>query len=331
MFESYDEDAEIKVIDFGLSKKYSPNRRLMNEGVGTIYTMAPEVLRGSYTSQADMWSTGVITFMLLANEKPFKGKKRKKVVQKIMQNNYNFDKPIWERLSQDSKDFVGALLEVNPKKRLSATEALEHEWQQKKFSLNDRAPSQEILSSCHESIENYRGVSAFKKMALMVIAHKSTRSDILELRKVFDSMDTANNGSVSFEEFRVAMQKSKSNYTEEEIKHLFQNVDMGNDGRIYYTEFLAATLGAHGRILEERLAGAFDRLDSDDTGYISRENLREILGVDYTEEKVDQLLKEGDLTGDGKISFEEFRKAFIAPQEFEMSTRTSRSSASDSS
>ena len=315
MFETHDEDAEIKLIDFGLSKKYSPKRKLMNDGVGTIYTMAPEVLRGSYTSQADLWSTGVITFMLLANEKPFKGKKRKKVIQKIMTLDYNFEKPIWGTHSNESKEFVKALLEANPKKRMNATQALQHEWQEKKFSLNDREPSQELLSSCHESIENYRDVSAFKKMALMVIAHKSTRSEILQLRQVFDSMDTANNGSVSFEEFRAAMQKSKSNYSEEEIKNLFQNVDMGNDGRIYYTEFLAATLGAHGRILEERLAGAFDRLDSDDTGYISRDNLREILGVDYTEEKVDQLLKEGDLTGDGKISFEEFRRAFIETEE----------------
>ena len=133
---------------------------------------------------------------------------------------------------------------------------------------------------------------------------------------------------LSFEEFQVAMLKSNSNYSEEEIKLLFQNVDLGNDGRIYYTEFLAATLGAHGRIFEERLAGAFDRLDSDDTGYISRDNLREILGTDYTEEKVDQLLKEGDLTGDGKISFEEFRRAFIEPEN-ESVNLTNGSSRSD--
>ncbi len=83
---------------------------------------------------------------------------------------------------------------------------------------------------------------------------------------------------------------------------------------IYYLEFLAATLSAHGRINEERLAEAFDRIDSDDSGFISRENLKEILGADYSKEKVDQYMKEADLVGDNKISFQEFVKFFQADQ-----------------
>lgn len=83
---------------------------------------------------------------------------------------------------------------------------------------------------------------------------------------------------------------------------------------IYYLEFLAATLSAHGRINEERLAEAFDRIDSDDSGYISRENLKQILGKDYSKEKVDQYMKEADFVGDNRISFEEFVKFFQADQ-----------------
>ena len=83
---------------------------------------------------------------------------------------------------------------------------------------------------------------------------------------------------------------------------------------IYYLEFLAATLSAHGRINEERLAEAFDRIDSDDSGFISRENLKEILGADYSKEKVDQYMQEADFLGDNKISFQEFVKFFQADQ-----------------
>ena len=83
---------------------------------------------------------------------------------------------------------------------------------------------------------------------------------------------------------------------------------------IYYLEFLAATLSAHGRINEERLAEAFDRIDSDDKGFISRENLKEILGTDYSKEKVDQYMQEADFLGDNEISFGEFVKFFQADQ-----------------
>jgi serine/threonine protein kinase len=76
MFESNKPDAEINLIDFGLSKKYGPNEKYMREGVGTIYTMAPQVLQGVYTSKADLWSIGVISFMLLSSEKPFYSRKR---------------------------------------------------------------------------------------------------------------------------------------------------------------------------------------------------------------------------------------------------------------
>jgi serine/threonine protein kinase len=76
MFESNKPDAQINLIDFGLSKKYGPGEYYMHEGVGTIYTMAPQVLQGVYTSKADLWSIGVISFMLLSSEKPFFSRER---------------------------------------------------------------------------------------------------------------------------------------------------------------------------------------------------------------------------------------------------------------
>jgi calcium-dependent protein kinase len=73
----------VKLIDFGLSKKYGPEDPHLNDGVGTIYTMAPEVLKGNYTFQADIWSLGVISFMLLSSQMPFYGRKRRHVVEKV--------------------------------------------------------------------------------------------------------------------------------------------------------------------------------------------------------------------------------------------------------
>lgn len=91
---------------------------------------------------------------------------------------------------------------------------------------------------------------------------------------------------------------------------MFENVDQAKDGLIRYTEFLAATMNVHGRIVEDRLADAFDRIDSDDSGFISRKNLIDLLGKDCSIEKVDRMLKSVETNEDGCISFESFLKAF---------------------
>jgi len=312
MFESREEDAEIKVIDFGLANKSKPGTKdtdFMTAGVGTIYTIAPEVLLGSYTSMVDLWSIGVMAYMLLSSSKPFHEKRRSRMIAKIKQGTFSFYASTWDHLSQESKDFVSALIVVDPKTRLDGGQALNHKWLSDEFPLSERIPDEEFLGSVQESIASYADVGEFKKMALMVIAHKSSSAEIVELRKAFDAYDTTNDGVISFTEFKTAM-SSSDNYTEKDIEQIFQNLDTGKDGQIYYTEFLAATLEAHGRIVEETLADAFDRMDCDDTGYISDQNLRDFLGTDATTEKVEKLMAEVDLDGDGKISFDEFVTSF---------------------
>jgi serine/threonine protein kinase len=313
MFENESSDAEIKVIDFGLSTKLKKGKAL-TETAGTIYTMAPQVLRGAYNSQADLWSIGVIAYMLLSNTKPFYGKRRKTVVAQILDGRYTFYSSSWKGVSDDGKKFISELLRVDPNKRLNADKALAHTWLSTKFPLSARAPKPEIMDSIHETIINYGAVSEFKKMALMVLAHKSTTEEIVALRNVFDAFDTSNNGVISLEEFKAAMQKSDHQYSEEVIEQIFRSIDVGADGEVYYLEFLAATLEAHGRIAEERLAEAFDRIDSDDSGKISKKNLRDLLGKDYSEAKVDRMLQEVDMDNDGEISFDDFRGIFRAEQ-----------------
>ena len=308
MWESKHKDAEIKLIDFGLSKKYLPGR-YMSEGVGTIYTMAPQVLKGVYTEQADLWSIGVITYMLLSSTKPFYHRKRRYMIDRILRCDYNFHGKQWEHVSQPAKDFVAALLKLNPNERLTAQQALEHEWLTNSFALSDRRPDEAEMENIAGHITNYGRAGEMKKLALMVIAHKSSTDDIMKLRKAFDQYDSSNDGEVTLAEFRSELRK-QGNYSDEEIDKMFASVDVNKEGTISYIEFLAATLEAHGHIEEDRLAEAFDRIDSDDTGYISRKNLEGMLGKEFTEERVDRLLAECDENNDGRIDFDEFYRAF---------------------
>mmetsp|Transcript_7297 Transcript_7297/g.10327 ORF Transcript_7297/g.10327 Transcript_7297/m.10327 type:complete len:565 (-) Transcript_7297:188-1882(-) len=304
MFENKNADAEIKLIDFGLSAKFSEHNPYLYDGVGTIYTMAPQVLQGVYTKQADLWSVGVITFVLLSGEKPFYHRKRRRVIDRIMRCDYNFDNPIWKSISDEAKDFVSSLIEMDPKKRLTAQQALNHKWQSKEFPLSDRKPSVKTMQDVENNLLTFANTSELRKLALVMVAHHSAVDEISELRKAFDQYDTANDGTISYDEFKTALEGSS--FTDEDIKKAFESLDINKTGTILYTEFLAAALDAQGYIEEERIANAFDRIDSDDTGFISRDNLLDLLGRNCPPERVDELIAEADLDNDGKISFDEF-------------------------
>ena len=133
---------------------------------------------------------GVIAFLLLSDEKPFKGKNKKEVKQSIMRCNYNFSAPTWNNVSQAAKDFVSSLLVYDQEERLSAEAALRHPW------LNDtqlsssqvRRSSQHLLEDVRENILAYARASELKKIASMVVAHKSSSAEILDMRRAFDKV-----------------------------------------------------------------------------------------------------------------------------------------------
>jgi serine/threonine protein kinase len=169
MFENKGDDAEIKVIDFGLSKKFLDNKiGVMHEGVGTLYSMSPQVIQGVYTSKADLWSVGVITYMLLSSHRPFYHKRRKVMIDRIMRADYDFDKDYWKPISDEAKDMIKKLIVLNPKDRMDATKTLQHEWLSKEFKLSDRMPDQTTADAVQDNLIHYKDTSALKKIALNV-------------------------------------------------------------------------------------------------------------------------------------------------------------------
>ena len=304
MFENKSDIAQIKVIDFGLSKKFASNKLgVMREGVGTLYSMAPQVLQGVYTSQADMWSVGVITYMLLSSHRPFYNKKRKIMIDRIMRCDYTFKKDYWLTISDEAKDFIDHLLVLDPKVRYNAAQAQKHEWMLKKFKTQQRLPTESMTGRVADNIVMFKNNAQLKKLALNVIAHRSSTREILNLRRAFNKFDTSGDGVICSEEFAAAL-KDKCSYTDKEIKEMFDSIDVNKNGHIMYTEFIAATLEAQGQLDEDIIAEAFNRLDVDNTGIISKENLKEFLGNTHsTMEEIDQMIEQADMDhcGGGKV------------------------------
>lgn len=299
----------IKIIDFGLSKKFVSGTKPepMTDRVGTIYTMAPQVLQGVYSSQADMWSFGVISYMLLSASKPFYHKKRSLMIDAIMRGKPKYDTPTWDKVDETAKDFVQRLIVVDPKERMDSTTALKHPWMTNR-TVSSEKPSLDLLHKIDSSLLNYKYTSQLKKIALNVIAHRSTITEILELQNVFETLDIEKNGIISISEFKKGFEIL--HHSNDLMQDLFASIDMHHSGHIMYTEFLAATLEAQGQIEEDRIAEAFDRIDSDGTGYITKKNLTETLGPDCPTKYLNDILKAADYDQDGKVSYKDFLQAF---------------------
>jgi serine/threonine protein kinase len=219
----FEDEETIKVIDFGLSKKFAGGvPEYMSERVGTIATMAPQVLQGIYSEKADSWSIGVIAFMMLGNRKPFYSKNRRQMVDWIMRAQYNFEGVMWGKVSEKGKDFVSRLLVVDPGVRMSPEMALRHEWLLQQEQWQDARPSIELLRKLDSSLYNYKHVLVIKKLALNVIAHRSTSEQIVELRRIFEEFDKNRNGVVTFDEFKSAL--AHSSLSEDALQEIFDSV-----------------------------------------------------------------------------------------------------------
>jgi len=225
-------------------------------------------------------------------------------VEQILKGQFDFRGRRWRKISDQAKVFVQELLVLDPTERVNANEAFSHTWLNKRFAATTRAPLAEEEDEARQAMHRYAGYTKLKKMALMVVAHKSSTEEIGILRKLFQKYDTLKDGSISYGEFSNAL--AESGYPEKDVSSMFEALDLDGSGRIRYTEFLASTIEAQGAISEERLAEAFDRLDSDDSGYISAENLAEILGNDFPKADIDAIIGEADLTKDNLISYSEF-------------------------
>ena len=291
----------IKIIDFGLSQA---SDRLKTK-VGTAYYVSPEILKGNYTQLCDIWSAGVILYILLSGDPPFNGANDSAIYNKIAEMRYTFPESKWKNVSNDAKDLICHML-VPEKERFNAEQVLAHKW----FQNANEAPLSEIEFNAHNLFMNFVNGSMIKKMGLMFIATRLDENEINNLKKVFSSFDTGKDGQISYEEFKQGLMGLKSNkIKEEDVKSLFDKIDVDKNGKIDYTEFIAATIDEANYNKKERLLEAFDSFDKDGSGQISKGELLETLNAEKCQEKeIEKFIKAVDQDGNGKISREEFMK-----------------------
>lgn len=286
----------IKVIDFGLSQ----NKNNLKTKCGSSYYVSPEILFGNYNEKCDIWSAGVILYIILSGEPPFNGSNTQAIYKKIKNMKFEYPENKWKNISNEAKDLINHMLTPEAE-RYTAVQVLAHPW----FKNEIIVP----LSTLNFDItvfKNFRKCSTLKKISSIYIASRLNENEIILLRKAFEAIDKCKDGQITFEEFKQCLVKYDK-LKEDEIKKLFESIDVDKNGMIDYTEFIAASINRQVYLKNERLYEVFCSLDKDKSGKISKDDIIKTIKCDkIQEEEIEKYIKAVDKNGDGKIDYKEF-------------------------
>ncbi|KAH7687029.1 Non-specific serine/threonine protein kinase protein [Dioscorea alata] len=307
LFKSTKEDSPLKATDFGLSDFIKPGRKF-HDIVGSAYYVAPEVLKRKSGPESDVWSIGVITYILLCGKRPFWDRTEDGIFKEVLRNKPDFRRKPWPSISDSAKDFIQKLLVKDPRCRLTAAQALSHQWVREGGVASEIPIDISVLSNMRQFVK----YSRLKQFALRALASTLNEDEIADLKDQFQAFDVDKNGVISLEEMRQALAKDIPWRSKEpRVLEILQAIDSNTDGLVDFSEFVAAAL--HVRQLEEhdserwhsRSQAAFEKFDVDKDGYITPEELRMHTGLRGS---IEPLLDEADIDKDGRISLAEFRR-----------------------
>ncbi|KAH6762636.1 calcium dependent protein kinase 1 [Perilla frutescens var. hirtella] len=302
LFVDQKEESLLKTIDFGLSMFFKPGEKF-HDVVGSPYYVAPEVLRKRYGPEADVWSAGVIVYILLSGVPPFWAESEQGIFEQVLHGDLDFSSDPWPSISDDAKDLVRKMLIRDPKRRLTAHEVLCHPWVQ----VDGVAPDKPLDSAVLSRMKQFSAMNRLKKMALRVIAESMSEDEIAGLREMFKMIDADNSGQITFEELKAGLKRVGANLKESEIYDLMQAADVDNSGTIDYGEFIAATLHLNKVEKQDHLFAAFSYFDKDGSGYITHDELQQAcIEFGFDDSRLEEMIQEVDQDNDGRIDYNEF-------------------------
>eukprot|EP00602_Paraphysomonas_sp_CaronLab_P005513 CAMPEP_0185023902 /NCGR_PEP_ID=MMETSP1103-20130426/6506_1 /TAXON_ID=36769 /ORGANISM="Paraphysomonas bandaiensis, Strain Caron Lab Isolate" /LENGTH=438 /DNA_ID=CAMNT_0027556691 /DNA_START=177 /DNA_END=1493 /DNA_ORIENTATION=+ len=300
LFATPESDSELKIIDFGLSR-YDDEIEHMSTKVGTPYYIAPEVLsRGKYDKECDLWSIGVVCYVLLCGYPPFYGDTDAEIFASVKKGEFDFPSPDWDDISSQAKQFIRACLKTDASKRPTAREALEHPW----FTVASQSSVGHTMNNIKGSLERFINMNKLKRAALQVIAEQLTEAELHGLRSTFETLDMNKDGKLTYSEVQSALDAQGFDMLKDELRSIMEGLGVEESNEIQYSEFLAATMDMNHAIREENIMRAFQQFDKDGSGSLTMNELIEIMG---SEDHARELVGEIDLNGDGVISYEEFK------------------------
>mmetsp|Transcript_25908 Transcript_25908/g.74296 ORF Transcript_25908/g.74296 Transcript_25908/m.74296 type:complete len:548 (-) Transcript_25908:198-1841(-) len=304
------EGNELKLADFGIAAIVGPRGKAsLRTKTGTPQYVAPEVLSHAphYGLECDLWSCGVLMYLLLSHRLPFKGTDEASTLSNVLLAKLSFPAKAFAGVSQEAKHLMSKLVMRDPQRRCTAEEALHDRWVLA-WAPAVGSPTGALSRPLAESICSFRSAGRLKQTALRLVARHLDARRLHDLGGVFARLDADGNGMVALEE--LARSLEDAGVPKEQFASVMAALDGDGNGEVNYSEFLAASLERRLYLEESACWSAFRIFDRNNDGKISQEELAEVLTsssvADTFGDAAARLLHEADLNADGFIDFDEF-------------------------
>lgn len=292
----------MRLIDFGCAVQ-AEDSEVIKDVAGSPYYVAPEVLdssvkrTGATWKAADMWSIGVIVFLLLHGYPPFNGETQDKIFAKITKARFKFNSHL--KLSSDAKGLIKQLLVKQPEKRISAEEALAHPW----IADETVAPKDALPAEVVNGIKEFSANSKLKRAVARMLVNQMSDRDKGQLMEVFKRFDKNGDGKLSGDEIADMMRFIGKK--PEDAKEMLDQYDDDGSGDLDFKEFQDMH-AANSEVDEKTARELFKKFDKDGNGKVDAAEIQQILNIDAKAAK--QMIEEVDDNGDGEVDFEEWLK-----------------------
>ncbi|EGR32359.1 protein kinase domain protein [Ichthyophthirius multifiliis] len=302
LFDKKQSNSNLKVIDFGASTKFNPDQKLTKR-IGTPFYVAPEILtKTPYDEKCDVWSLGVILYIMLCGYPPFFGYSDQEIYEKVKKGKYEFYSEDWNFISKEAKDLISKMLQYNPINRISAAEAYAHPW------ISQNRNVEQLDDKIMKKLCQFQAKSKLRAAILQLMANQVINTQEKEqMVQYFDSLDTNGDGMLSREE----LIQGYTNFlngdfikAQQIVEDSFKDLDLDGSGKVEFTEFLVASLQKEKLQSKDRIEQAFKLIDQDNNGQITKKELEDIMGGIVLKEQVwNNLLKDCDQNNDGMVFF----------------------------
>ena len=297
----------LKLIDFGLA---TTTRNTKRNSCGSPYYMAPEIINGHFCKKTDIWSVGVIIYLMLTGKHPFEITKEGKedIFDIILSKDYDVTELDKSECTEEAKDIILKTLVKDPDKRLSTEECLNHPWIRKNITCRAGA----ITKKTMRILKRFSQKTPLQKELFFFIAKITREEEIKQLKEIFNQIDIKSEGMIRMSDIKAAFNSVSININDKDLNAVWKGLDFHNNNYINYTEFLAALISDYSYNDNNKLSAMFSfftgsveekQIITYDILIHKAKSLNLILNEKELKESFDKLKKEGK-----KITFEEFKQ-----------------------
>ncbi len=304
---------DIKICDFGTSQIFKKGD-IQKETIGSLYYVAPEVIKKKYNFKSDLWSCGVIMYILLTQRLPFGGSTDEEIIYNIINKDYNHSR--LSKYSEETRDLVSVLLEKDTEKRINAETALNHKFFQlfKVKEMFNEIKDQSQVQKFVNNLKTYKRESVLQETTIAYLVHNfPDKQEIIDACKLFNKIDLKDNGQITLNDFHIGLSFLLGNdELRDNMVEIFENLDSNNNNYLGYEEFVRGAIDKNNLLSEQILEYAFKYFDKDNTGFITIKEIGNIFSGHIKKRDINEGLKaiiqEVGKDENGKITYDEFKK-----------------------